>query len=150
MGAKIEKLIMSFLVVVGMVFLPLTLCNAGSIHKLNDQMYFDENYNYLIWDTGNHIGSAVDLSSAVVIKEDRDRIVIAALSYVVNYRTGSMDPDGTEYFVENKEARTLYAKRKYKNGSSSEWFDLSSSLSRMHWKAYSTIKSRAIDNSYLK
>lgn len=73
----------------------------------NAAFYFDDAKNYLVYDTGNHAGQAVDLSSAVIVKNNPDVMVIAVLSYEVWYNSHTMEGPITTYFMKMKKANVI-------------------------------------------
>lgn len=115
--------------------------------------YVDDAQNYLIWDTGNRYGSAVDLSSAIVVKDTPEYIIVAAFDYLVNYGNPagglkhSLTSKGIVYFKEYKQIAHLY----YAHDSNSmykkrEWYKITSGFLLMD-HAYPIIKERAIQNT---
>lgn len=71
--------------IVGNTLFSLQFCSANPLQRVNGHTYVDESLNYLIWDSGSHGGSAVDLSSATIVKESENMILFAALDYFINY-----------------------------------------------------------------
>ena len=73
-------------------------------------MYANRDANYPIWSTGNHGGSALDLSSCAIKRDNENEIVICALDYVLTYtggdgriyENGVLEPNGYVYFIEYK------------------------------------------------
>ncbi|WP_296827727.1 hypothetical protein [uncultured Megasphaera sp.] len=112
--------------------------------------YFDDAQNYLIWDTGTHHGSAVDLSSAVVVKDTPEYIIIAALDYFVTYDKSAEYPmrsQNTVYFKEYKQTSDLYFTSDYENRyQNGEWRKLTNVFVMIR-HAYPIIKERAIQNT---
>lgn len=113
----------------------------------NAAFYFDDAKNYLVYDTGNHAGQAADLSSAVIVKNNPDVMVIAVLSYEVWYNSHTREGPITTYFMKMKKSQCYYWKDKL-DGEDNEWFEFTDdSFSR---EAYCIIESKAIDNTYNK
>lgn len=120
--------------------------------KTEAATYFDDAQNYLIWDSGSHHGSAVDLSSAVVIQDTSKYIVIAALDYLATYARPSdglersLEPQGTVYFKEYKNGAGLFSStdilNHYQKG---EWFKVYPNSQGA--KVYPIIKARALQNT---
>lgn len=116
-------------------------------------MYFDDAQNYLVWDRGSHRGSAVDLSSAVVVKDTSKYTIIAALNNSVAFawpKEGvepSITPMGTIYFKEYKNGSGLYWGFDWSpNYDSGKWYQVTSYNPRTR-EAYPLIKARAIQNT---
>lgn len=122
--------------------------------KTEAATYFDDAQNYLIWDSGSHHGSAVDLSSAVVIQDTSKYIVIAALDYLVTYERPSdgiersIEPKGNVYFKEYKDSSDLFCTsdtlNHYRDG---KWFKMDKKIQMQGIKAYPIIKARALQNT---
>lgn len=113
-------------------------------------MYFDDAQNYLIWDTGTHHGSAVDLSSAVVVKDTPAYIIIAALDYFVTYDKSAEYPmrsKNTVYFKEYKQSAHLYVTSDFQNRyQKGEWHKITNIYTSIR-HAYPILKERAIQNT---
>lgn len=113
--------------------------------KTEAASYFDDAQNYLIWDSGSHRGSAVDLSSAVVIQDTSKYIVIVALDYLVTYERPSdgiersIEPKGNVYFKEYKDSSDLFwtsdTLKHYRDGNGSKW------IKKFRYKALKPIPS---------
>lgn len=73
-------------------------------------VYWNGDTNYLIWDSGNHGGSCVDLSSAVMKIDNQSECLIAVLDYSVNYDKDTMSSKGVVQFREDKRKGKLYFK----------------------------------------
>ena len=71
-------------------------------------VYWNGDRNYPIWDAGNHGGSCIDLSSAVMKVDSRNECLIAVLDYSVNFDNDSMAPKGVVQFKEDKKTGQLY------------------------------------------
>lgn len=72
--------------------------------------YWDGDMNYPIWDSGNHGGSCIDLSSAVLKTDNTSECRIEALDFYVNYDTDRITSSGIVQFREDKENGQLYFK----------------------------------------
>lgn len=125
---------------------------AFPVQQASASLYFDDAQNYLIWDSGSRHGSAVDLSSAVVVQDTSKYIVVAALNYLVTYARPqegverAITPNGTAYFREHKNGSGVYfmndpTSGHYPNG---RW---SKMMFHTEENAYYLIKARAIQNT---
>lgn len=125
---------------------------AFPMQQASASRYFDDAQNYLIWNSGSHHGSAVDLSSAVVVQDTSKYIVVAALNYLVTYARPqegverAIAPSGTEYFREYKNGSGVYHMNDLVHGHYPEgpWYKLNL---KTDVNAYYLIKERAIQNT---
>ena len=116
--------------------------------------YFDKAQNYLVWNTGPHHDSTVDLSSAVIVKDTPEYIIVAALDYFIPYdklTEYSMRSEGTVYFKEYKQRAGIYwISAKSNKSQKGKWFKLEKKNSLGYgpeFEAYPIIKERAIQNT---
>lgn len=127
---------------------------AFPMQQASASRYFDDAQNYLVWDRGSHRGSAVDLSSAVVVKDTSKYTIIAALNYLVAFgwpkegEERSITPRGTIYFKEYKNGSGLYrAFDLSQNNTLSGWNPVKTQYNPITREAYPLIKARAIQNT---
>lgn len=87
MYRKLKVLIVFLALIVGNTLVSLQFCSANPLQRVNGHTYVDESLNYLIWDSGSHGGSAVDLSSATIVKESENMMLVAAvISKAIDHR----------------------------------------------------------------
>lgn len=144
MTRKLKILIVFLALIVGNALSSLQFCSANPLPRVNGHTYVDENLNYLIWDTGSHGGSAVDLSSATIVKESQNMMLVAALDYFVNYDKGTMKPTGYLYLYENKKTKSYYWKTAQTIEENKKWFEYTNA--RFYRDALSLVISKAIDH----
>ena len=81
-------------------------------------VYWNGDRNYPIWDAGNHGGSCIDVSSAVMKVNSKSECLIAVLDYSVNFDTDSMASKGVVQFREDKKTGQIFF---YVEGSKWGW-----------------------------
>lgn len=144
MNRKLKFLFIFLALIIGnTLFLP-NFCVADPMPYVKGQMYFDQDLNYLIWSTGSHGGSAVDLSSAVIVKESDSMMLVAALNFSANYDKDTLKPDGTLYVYKNKEANSYYYKIVRDSDVSTNWFEFTNMNHTRN--TFNLIISKAIDH----
>lgn len=139
------KILLTVLVLmVGNMLFSLQLCCANSLIRVNGHTYIDEKLNYLIWDTGSHGGSAVDLSSATIVKESENMMLIAALDYFMNYDKDTIKPIGYLYLYENKKTKSYYFKTARSINETKKWIEYTNMIG--YRNSLDLVKSKAIDH----
>lgn len=76
-----------------------TTAEARILTNVNGILCCNEDLNYPIWDSGNHAGSAIDVSSAYIKQETDHYIYIEALDYTVYYEGESMRPKERDFLL---------------------------------------------------
>lgn len=135
-----RKLLTILFMLLSMLLIP--NISKGFCHDKAGNFYWDDAQNYLIYSSGNHGGSAIDLSSVIIIKDTANYMIIEGLDYF--YWDNKIRPAKYGFFLESKEGRDIYCDSANSLEECNNW-------QRITWlqgeKAYLIIKQHALSNT---
>lgn len=81
---------------------------AAALEKIDGINFWNGDRNYPLYNTGNKIGSALDLSSAYILSDDENELVIAVSDVAINYTENRIVAVSPLTFKENKKTGMAY------------------------------------------
>lgn len=97
----------SLLCMLSFMCVNVNLANAKVMEEIDGVICWNGDVNYPFWSNGNRYGSVFDRSSAYVVENDNNRVLIRLISYDIDFESNSIVGDDIEKIIYSKMTGTI-------------------------------------------